>query len=280
MNIKEIDATLEEGESLKQIAQSYSEIANLKIKKIRQETERNRVFFQELSYIYALIKRLAVKKKINVEKSKKIMSVVLTSNYRFYGSINSDLLDFFISFTSKMETDRIVLGKAAVDYFKASKIFSNYQPILLKDDQPNPAELILLTNMLKDYNQVLIFHSTLKSLLVQQPTVTDITATASSSALGQNDTQEFKFIFEPELAKILSFFDSSVLTLLLESAFLESELARTASRFISMDNAETEANKLIKQYQKQKAYAKRSFVNNAILENFASTLALRKERYA
>lgn len=279
LSIKEIEQLIMEGESLKSIAQAYSEIANLKIKKIRQQTEKNRVFFQEIAKIYGLIKNLAVEKGVNITKSKKTISVVVTSNYRFYGSINSDLLDFFKAYTQKIDTDKIALGKAAIDYFRASKIFTNFKEVLLKDDQPNPGELASLANMLKDYTQVLIFHSNLKSLLVQLPTVTDITASSTVSNASKKEAEDFKFIFEPDLPKILSFFDSSVITLLLESTFLESELARTASRFISMDNAEAQANRFIKQNLKLKAYAKRSLINNDLLESFASQASLRKDLY-
>ena len=82
---------------------------------------------------------------------------------------------------------------------------------------------------------------------------------------------------EPDLSKILHFFDSQIITLLLESTFLESELARTGSRFISMDSAETEANKFIKDYLKLKAYTERNLQNNTLLENFASLMSIRKE---
>ncbi len=281
MTIKEIDASLEEGQSLKQIAQAYSEIANLKIKRIRTETERNRVFFQEISRVYALIKKIAVKKKVNVEKPKKTTSLVITSNYHFYGNINSDLLEYFVDFTRKLKTDYIILGKAAIDYFKASKRLSNYQEFLLKDDQPDSSELISLTSLLKGYNQALVFYSTMKSLLVQQPTVIDLTALyeASQPPKDQKSNMDFNFIFEPHLPKILEFFDSQITLLLLENTFLESELSRTASRFISMDKAETEANKFIKDYQRLKAYTKRGVTNNTILENFASMMAVRKEGY-
>ncbi|TSC86349.1 MAG: Uncharacterized protein G01um10147_872 [Microgenomates group bacterium Gr01-1014_7] len=292
MTIKQIEQALEEGQSLKQIAQAYSEIANLKIKRIRGEVERNRIFFQEISGVYALIKKLAVKKKINIVKPKKLISLVLTSNYRFYGNINSDLLDFFVASTKNLPTDRIMLGKAAIEYFRASKTLShlgNLKEVLLKTDEPDGAELTNLVNLIKDYNQVLVFYSSMKSLLVQIPRVSDITATHTPSRsqsppgrwpnglLPGEQSADFKFIFEPDLAKILAFFDSQIITLLLEGTFLESELSRTASRFISMDQAETEANKYIKEYEKLKAYTKRNMDNNTILENFASMAALRKE---
>lgn len=281
MTIKEIDSALEEGQSLKQISQAYTEIANLKIKRIRTEVERNRIFFEEISKVFALIKKLAIRKKISIAKPKKTVSIILTSNYRFYGSINSDLIDFFVEQTRKLDTDRIMLGKAAIDFFKSSKIFSNFQSILLKGDHPTPEELINLVNIIKDYNQVLVFYSSMKSLLTQVPLFSDITASSATDlALSnannpKNKNEDLRFIFEPDVSKILHFFDSQIITLLLEGTFLESELSRTASRFISMDQAETEANKFIGDYEKLKAYAKRNMDNNKILENFASMAAVR-----
>lgn len=279
MTIKEIESALEEGQSLKQIAQAYSEIANLKIKRIRTEVERNRIFFEEIASVYALIKRLAASKKINVTKPKKTVSLILTTNSHFYGTINSDLIDFYLLTIQKKETDKIILGKVGIDFFRTSKIFSSYQEFLLKADQPTAEELVNLVNIIKDYGQVLIFYSSMKSLLVQQPSVSDITASSeinmTSNAANKNQ-KDIRFIFEPELAKIVEFFDSQIITLLLEGTFLESELSRTASRFIAMDQAESEANKFISEYEKLAAYTKRNLDNNTILENFASMAATRK----
>lgn len=272
MTIKEINQALDEGNSLKAITQAYSEIANLKLKRIRGEVERNRLFFKEISSVYGLVKTLAMRKKVIVTKQKKTLSVILTSNYRFYGSINSDLIDFFISSTSKLNTDRLLINKAAIDYFKAKPLFPNCQQVMLKKDTPDGLELKALVDTIKEYAQVLIYYPSLKSLLVQIPTVADITA----SSIQPQENKDFRFIFEPELPKVLEFFDSSILTLLLEGTFLESELSRTASRFISMDSAQTEANKFIKEYEKLKAFSKRNMDNNTILENFAIMSAVRK----
>lgn len=274
MTIKEIDALIEEGDSLKQIAQAYSEIANLKLQRIRGELDRNRVFFKEIAGVYGMVKNIASKRALRISKPKKTISLIITSNYRFYGQINSSLIDFFIASTQGLETDRIILGKAAIDYFRAQKVFQNYTEIMLKDDQPSARELLDLINLVKDYNQVLVFHSQLKSLLIQQPQALDIVA--QTEGIGKEETENIRFIFEPQLSKILSFFDSQILVLLLEATFLESEVARTASRFISMDQAENEANKYIKENEMLKGYVKRNLVNNQILESFASLSAVRK----
>lgn len=275
MTIKEIDQLLEESNSLKQIAQSYSEIANQKIKRIRAEVERNRLFFEEISKLYSLVREYAQKKGIIVPKEKKRVCILQTSNYRFYGNISSTIIDFFIETTKNWDTDRVIIGKAGIEYFQSNKIFHTFTPMVLKSDQPNLNELNTFVNIVKSYNQVLIFYSKLKSLLVQTPTITDITETSQKIPINPKYTSHF--IFEPEIAKTLQFFDSQILILQIEQAFLESEVARTASRFISMDQAETEANKVIKQYEALKGYAERNMRNNQLLESISSILAVRKE---
>lgn len=276
MTIKQIDQIIEQDNSLKMIAQAYSEIANNKVKRIRAETERNRVFLEEIGKVYALVKLLTIKRKINVIKPKVRVCILITSNDRFYGTIDSDLIKFFIEKTKNIKSDQVLIGKMALDYFKTTKVFDNFQSVVLTHDMPAIAELQKLVEIIKNYNQVFVFYSQLKSLLVQVPKILDLTESQSIYPPSAPESK-FRFLFEPELPKILAFFDSQVLNLLLEGAFLESELARTASRFISMDQAESQANKVIKEYQKMRAFIKRSSENNLILENYASSFA-KKEK--
>ena len=259
MTIKQIDEIIEEGKSLKLIAQVYSEISFTKLKRIRGEVVRNRDFFTEISQIYHLVKDIASKKKIATAKSKKTISLLLTSNYGFYGTVNSKLIPFFMVNTTKSDTDRIVIGKAAIEHFKAIRYFHAYKPLIFKGDLPTAEELTGLASQIKDYNQVLVYYPLFKSVLVQDPVMKDITETQSEASQIKNpalDLSQYPFIFEPELNKIIEFFDSQIAILLLEQTFLEAELARTASRLISMDQAQTEANKFIKEQEKIRAYAK------------------------
>ncbi len=282
MTIREIDELIEEGNSLKQITQAYSEIANLKIKRIRAQVERNRIFFEEIFQVYGTVKAWALKKKVSLPKPKKRLCILLTSNYRFYGNINSSLVKYFIGSTRELsDIDRLVIGKGGVNYFRATKVLPNFKELLFKDDLPTPGELVNLVALSANYNQVLVFFSKLKSLLMQRVTFTDITATSFylkgfPKSLKQKDENFMPFIFDPELLRKLTFFDNQILTLLLEQTFLESELSRTASRFISMDQAENEANKLLKEYLMLKAYVKRNMQNNRLLESIASVLAVRR----
>ena len=283
MTIQEIEKLITEGHSLKTIAVAYSEIAHLKIKKIRAEVERNRAFFDEIAKIYGIVKGYALKKGVAMQKPKKRLHVLLTSNYKFYGTINTALINYFLGSTHELkDTDTIVIGHGAVDFFKATKILPTYKQILFQKDIPTPEELHSLSTIVSQYNQVLVFYSKLKSLLVQRATFTDLTATSFYTRAFQVGTIYSKsqdpmyFIFEPQLPHLLGFFENQIMTLLLEQTFLESELSRTASRFISMDQAQTEADKFIKIYQIMKQYAKRSIENMKILDNFATLTAARK----
>lgn len=283
MTIQEIEKLIEEGKSLKTIAVAYSEIAHLKIKKIRADVERNRVFFDDIAKIYGIVKGYAIKKGVAVQKPKKRLHILLTSNYKFYGNINLSLINYFLGSTREIrETDTIVIGRGAVDFFKATSILPNYKQILLQKDIPSPDELKNLTNIVSQYDQVLVFYSKLKSLLVQRATFTDLTATSFytrafqiGSVYSKSDDPMY-FLFEPELPKLLSFFENQIMNLLLEQTFLESELSRTASRFISMDQAQTEADKFIKIYKIMQGYTQRSIENMKILDNFATLTAARK----
>lgn len=280
MTIKEIEETLEEGLSLKAITQAYAEIANLKVRKIRTAVERNRLFFDDISKVYGTVKAYAIKKKVAVQKPKKRLYILITSNARFYGAINASLIDYFIGSTREVtDSDMVIIGKGGIDYFRATKVLPNMHEVILTADMPTNAELANLANICSSYNQVLVFHAQFKSLLKQTATSTDITAMSEYlREFAHKEEDPTFFIFEPELSKILQFFDSQILTLLLEQTFLETELSNAASRFISMDEAEGEANKFIKEYQTMKAYTKRNLINNAILESFATIKAVRREK--
>lgn len=277
MTIRDINQVIEEGISLKQIAQAYGEIASIKIRKIRSEVERNRSFFNEIAAVYKIVKQAAAKKKADT-KPKKTISILLTSNYRFFGNIDSEVIRLFLINTAKIATDRLVIGKTGHEYLKSMRYFNTYQPVELKDDLPAKNELDSLSLEIKDYSQVLVFYPQLATLLIQKPVMADITQSQESlfdKQAGAKISGSY-VIFEPEIAKMVRFFDSQIILLLLEQTFFEAELARTASRLISMDQAQQDANNFIKQQTILKAHLLRETQNIKLLENLAAVKAVRK----
>ncbi|MBI2039904.1 F0F1 ATP synthase subunit gamma [Candidatus Microgenomates bacterium] len=285
MTIKEINQAIDVGQSLRQIAQAYGEIAIIKIKKIRAAVERNRLFLNEIEGVYRTVKQQASLRKIFSKKPKKTISILLTSNFRFSGNIDINVIKFFIESTPKLATDRIVIGKTGLNYLKAMNYFHTYQAVELKEDLPKPLELHQLSQFIKNYTQVLVFYPQLSTLLVQKEVVSDIT---QSYVLTQNPQLVSKtvsqpgiiplVIFEPELAKMLDFFENQIITLLLEQTFFEAELSRTGSRIMSMDQAQIGANDFIQDQERLKAHIQRVEENAHLLDRLTSQTAIRRRK--
>ncbi len=278
-NLKEAALALEEDLNLKMIAQAYTEISALKLKRIRNGIEQNRSFFDTISKVYNLVKYAAVKKNLNLpKKPHNILSLVLTSNHKFYGEIENKLLRFFTVNTSKITTDRIVIGKIGRDFLKGINYSAPFKSVIFQKDIPTDIELKNLVEILNTYNHVLIFYPKFKNMIKQEPTIIDISQAINQQELEKINSELKNFIFEPEINQILNFFNAQMTTLILETAILESELARTATRMLSMDQAQQNAEAIIKNQRKILSSAKRSIDNLRLLETISAFKSLQKRR--
>ena len=274
MTVRELTDTIEQGETLKLISTAYTEIATAKLKKIRSLVLQNRLFLQDLSAVFLAVKQVATARKIPKSiqrKSKGTISLIITSNYHFYGNVNSNLIKFFIAhpLINSGQSDLIVIGQTAIKHLKDMHFPKPFIEVSLKKDYPDFSELNLLVEKTKDYNQVLVFFAKMKTVMVQQPSIVDITQSSYlKPPLRQAQGKEPLFIFEPELEKVLLFFESQVKNLLLAQTFLESELSRTASRLVSMDQAQSNADDFIMENKILLNAAKRSIQNERIIETF------------
>lgn len=276
MTIREIDQLIEEVNSLKDLTQAFGEIALIKLKKIRTQVEKNRIFFSEIAQILRIVKGYAAQKGISLQKPKQTVSLLLTSNERFYGGIDNEVIRFFIESTPKYPTERIVIGQTGRQYLDIMNYFHSFDYLNFTADLPLDTELFKIGQMIKDYKQVIVFYPQITTILIQKPVATDITqSTQNNLTLDSSHLSLDYTIFEPELDKILQFFDTQIEILLLAQTFFEAELARTASRLMSMDQAQIQANKFIDTQKKIRTKIKQDIINRQILENFSSMAALK-----
>lgn len=286
MTTKQINETIEEGMSLKLISQAYTEIASNKLKRIRVAVEKNRYYLEDLSKVHKIVKQVASTRQILPQKNNRTISVLITSNYHFYGNVNNNLIKYFLASMRQHPTDQIIIGKTAIEYLTGIKYNLNYQKLTLKTDYPTAAELNALANVTKVYSQILVYYAEMKTVMVQTPIAKDITQTSylqnirpqdlNSKKVAEDLKNSLTVIFEPEIGKMLDFFETQVTNLLLEQTFLESELSRTASRLISMDQAQASADKYIRDQKKQLAQAKKTISNSKLLETYNSLATLKK----
>lgn len=272
MTIKELTNLLDQANALKQISMAYTEIASNRLKKIRTLVEKNRKFLEELAIVYKVVKQVAMERKVLPTKNNKTVSILITSNYHFYGMVNQNLTSYFAQSMKKHSTDQIIIGKTAKEYLLGSRYLLPYSHIILKSDFPETEELDMLVNRIKTYSQILVFYSRMKTVLFQVPTFQDITQTAYLQTQAEEDIRKKLVIFEPELQKILDFFETQGMNLLLQQAFLESELSRTASRLVSMDQSQMNADKVIHSQTALLNQAKKTAANSRLLETYTSII--------
>ncbi len=283
MTTKQIYDVIETGKGLKSLAESYTEIASIKLKHIRNDVERNRAFFDELTKVYAHVKNLAIKEKVKLNfKTKDTVSIIMTSNYRFYGNINTKLSEVYYAETKRYKTDKVIIGKTGQEYLRHSSDMSTANFVVFNSDMPNEVELQNLANFIQPYSRVLIYYSQLKSVLVQLPVIKDITQ--SGNSVNQSDKagtglpDDLGFILEPEISEMLVFFDTQINAILLQEAFLEAELSRTAARLISMDQAQTNADDYIKKQQTLLGINRRLVQNMRVIETINAFAKVKKDK--
>lgn len=264
---------LSQVESIKEITQAMADIATSQIKQRRASAELNIAYFREIFTLYQTVKQIALKTKKyrEAEKAKngRTALILLTSNFKFNGDLDVNLTNFFIEHSQKIESDRWVVGVSGQELLRGKHVNFKFESVKFAKDYPTVEELDGLVKKVADYSRVLVYHSRFITLLDQKPSVTDITATES---LGSKVKPEnINFLLEPEIDKMIRFFEDQMLLLLLQSIFLESEIARTAARMVSMNQAEQAAEKLLRTEEKLLFHQRKSLANMKIVESFAAS---------
>lgn len=276
MNVKQVKLELEQAQTLELISSAYVDIAALKLQKIRKRVLSNRSFFQDLTQIFSLLRFLAAKKsaKFKMPGNNRTLAILLTSNFRFNGKISESSANFFVSKTKDQDFDLMVIGKSGSSYLNQIKFPKKFQEVNFVKDMPDREEMNLLISKIKDYSRVLVFYFEFKTVLSQVPKIADITQTQAASLQEQQKNQsptdnpflQTTYILEPELEKMINFFDSQIKNILLQETLLEAELARVAARLILMNQAENTSSIQVKQQKRKLSSAKRILMNKKTLE--------------
>ncbi len=275
--VKQLTAQLADSKALKGIAETLGEIATMQVKGTRHQIVHASMYFREMTDVYHALKLVAARRDLLMvsrqrknagqaeQKNGRVMSMVLTSNIKLYGSIDKETVEFYLQKTLRIKTDRMVIGAVGAHMLHERGFNQPYSKMEFKDDSPNLKELQYLVNMLEPYSKVYVFYSKFDSLLAQKPAVIDL----SQSAIPEEvETSRIGYILEPEVDKMLEFFENQLLILLVQSVFLQQQLSRLSSRMISMNEAEINADRILSTERVALLHAKKVAENAAILNNF------------
>lgn len=275
MNIRDLRQEVTQTQSIKLITQAIGDIATAEIKERRKSAELNIKYFQEILALYKIVKQLAAHTKsfqaLQRQKNGKEILILITSNYKFSGDLDTELVNFYLRHSAGSRADRIVVGASGQEMIEVKAKNIPHTFVKFNKDYPTIDELENLVKRVYVYSKILVYHSRFVTLLNQDPTITDISA--SELANQSSPVEKVSYILEPEIEKMIVFFEDQMLFILLQAIFLESEISRTASRMVSMNQAEQAAEKFLDKKERALFQAKKQKANMKIVESFASTIA-------
>ena len=260
---------LEALNSLKDLAESYEEIAVIRMQKIKDSVLKTRDFLQDLSDVFVdlkssydrEVKELIARRKTGdktilplLQKNGKTLLVYLSSNGRLYGSVTQKTYKLFIQDLKKPENqngDLLIIGSAGKEMYENSGAARPFTYFEIPDVGVDLAHIKQLMQKFLQYEKVHVYYGKFDNVVNQTPIGTSITGeNIFESEVVETISRDDRFIFEPILEKIFYFFETQIIANLFSQTLLENQLARHASRVNAMEEAlihiEEESKKLIK----------------------------------
>ncbi|MBI3887679.1 F0F1 ATP synthase subunit gamma [Candidatus Microgenomates bacterium] len=267
---------IETGRTLKMMAEVYGDLAANRLEQIRRQIERNREFAAQLALAYREVKTVTSRFKISGAPKKNKVNVLLFSNHGYFMNMETAVFQLYKNHPSN-DGDLLIIGRTGSEILNNQLFDKPFDNLIFDHDLPKPAEIGVAAGKLAGYEKINVFFPQLKTVATQEPTMVDISAETVAEENNQDAVPEGGVaILEPEGAKMLAFFEAQILGLLMEQAFLEAELSRTAARFLAMDEAQQKAESFIKEKSLLLQTSENSIKGKAILEMTLGYIARKK----
>jgi ATP synthase F1 gamma subunit len=268
--------------SLRTILETYEEIAATRMGRIRSSVLASRDFLLEINAIFQQVKAsyksqielLMKSKRIRdasrltfIKRNGKTLYVYISANTGLYGEIIRKTYDVFIDSLRKNPGDVAILGKLGMEFFKAEKMSVHTMYFDLSDSEIDNAAIRKIVEQIIRYEKVLVFYEQFNNVVSQTPIVTNI---SGDPLPWERGGPTVKYFFEPSLEKIMEFFEEEIFSSIFQQTIFESELAKFASRMVSLDYASENTKTKLKQVMNEKNKIKHLESNKRQLEKFAS----------
>src|SRR3989344_3301342 len=238
-------------ETIRSLCVAYEQISVMKMKKIKDAVLFTRSYYDELSEVYLQMKStykhqvmdLAKKNKIKdpeklllMGKNEKTVDVLLSANNKLYGDILNKVFYKFIEETRNKNTDLVIIGRLGKEMYDDLGLKKTYIYFEIPDTDLTVSDLKPDINNIIKYSKINVFFGRYESFFSQLALNKNITGDIMMG--NDRDLKENKFYyFEPNLEKILLFFETQIFSNFFKQTAYEGQLARYASRISAMEQA-------------------------------------------
>lgn len=238
------------------IIETYKEIAATRITRTRNSVLKSHAFLDDINGVYEQVKtsyrknleQMAKQKNKNVKtlsfikNNGKTVHLFLSSNTGLYGDIVARTFYLFSENTlasDRSTTDVAVIGRLGLYLVQEADYPPPYFYFDFPDQKVDEKQMEQIALFLLQYEKIIVYYQEFKSLVKQTPVISDI----SGNELNVKQTYQpqrapnVKFLFEPSLEKVLEFFEKEIFASIFEQTIRDSQLAKFASRLITLDAA-------------------------------------------
>ena len=279
---REITEEFDRVSTIKEVLETYEEIAAQRMQNTRSSVIAGRLFIAELNYLFQqvkcssrneILKRMKTKhikdpsKLTFIERNGKTLYVLLSSNTGLYGDIIKETSELFINLVKKEKTDAVIIGRIGLELFKNSGLLITYNYFEFPDNTVDNQALKKIVSYILQYERVFIVYGRFENIVSQKPTVTSI----SGDPLSKEETaSNVRYFFEPSLDKIMKFFEAQIFASLFDQTVFESQLAKFASRMTSLEQRVENIQDILKDMALEKEKIRHRIINKKQLETFSS----------
>lgn len=271
-SLTELQENLEGLETAQFVTTVLRDISANRLQAIRAAFEKNSVFYKEMRDLDVLVQTYALKQhpermKKLAEKKDTYVFVALTSNKRFFGTLNRDVMSRLIDRLEKdREVEGVVIGQTGKTIIEGTKHARRCRFVEFKDDTPTPEEVLSLIKSLSGYTKVHMFYPIFINPFRQEVGLIDITHKPAASTASKLAVD---YIFEPDVDKLLEFFETQVRFILFNRVVLETRLAQTGARLTKMQHAREEAKQRVREMRREIHKEMMTIQSMRLLETFA-----------
>ena len=267
---------------LRTILETYEEIAATRMARIRNSVLTSRDFLLEINAIFQQVKisykteieALMKKRKIKdpskltfIKRNGKTLYVLISANTGLYGEIIRRTYDVFLQNVKKEPGDVAILGKLGFEIYKEEGIKAPATYFEFPDNRIDNNIVQKIVEHIIQYEKIIVFYEQFNNVISQSPIVTNI---SGDPLPWEKGGPQARYFFEPSLEKIMEFFEKEIFASIFQQTIFESELAKFASRMVSLDFASENARNRLKQVNLAKSRIKHQEDNKRQLEKITS----------
>lgn len=242
---------IENLKTLRLVSKAYAEIAAMRMQNIRESVLKSREFTGSLDNIFSEVikayKREVEKLLKNAKNPEKItflahngkkVIVFISANTGLYGDIIGKVFSKFIEEVDKNNAEVAIIGKLGQSLFEQARPNNEFTYFDFPDFGASARELSFIIQHIVSYEEINVFYGKFLSVVTQTPDVYKISAVTPKTIFNAEGDILEKYLFEPELADILQFFEKEIFSSIFDQTMRESQLAKFASRINAMSRAE------------------------------------------